>query len=132
MYKPLSFEQKFYMGLVASVIVGLMAAMSVQMAAFVVFTCVLSLMSVNFTAAACMFLEDHGRWGLAGTVPSVSLGLSATISASLLLQALFPWMSLGAPATIATLVCIAFGIAWGWSTRNEDWVQDSDGQSTLC
>ncbi len=132
MYKPLTFEQMFYTGLVALVIIGLMAAMSVQMAAFVVCTCVLSLMSVNFTAAACMFFEDHGRWGLAGTVPSVSLGLSATIATSMLLQAFFPWMNLGAPATIATLIGIAFGIAWGWSTRNEDWVEDSDGQCTRC
>ncbi len=132
MYKPWTFEQKFYTGLIALVVVALLAAMSLQMAAFVVFTCVLSGISANFIAAACMFFEEHGRWGLSGTVPSVSLGLSATIVTSMLLQAFFPWMNLGAPATIATLVGIVFGIAWGWSTRNEDWVQDSDAQCTLC
>ncbi len=132
MYKPMTFKQKFHLYLVASVVMALLAAMSWKLAMFVFLTCALSAQSINSTAVALMFFERHGRRGLSGLVPSVAVGLSCTIGCSLLLHGVFPWANLGAPGFIAPCVGIAFGVAWGWSTRNEDWVLDSADLNTVC
>lgn len=132
MYKPMTFKQSFHLYLVALVAVSLLAAMSWKLALFVVSTGILAWVSILFTAHAIMFFERHGRWGLSGIVPSVAVGLSCTIGTSLLLQQIFSFANLGVPGFFASAVGIVFGVAWGMSTRNEDWVLDSAEQNTLC
>lgn len=128
----MTFKQAFHLYLVALVAVSLLAAMSWKLASFVVSTGTLAWVSILFTAQSLMFFERHGRWGLSGIVPSVAIGLSCTIGFCMLVHATFPLVDLGVSGLIASCVGIAFGIAWGVGTRNEDWVLDSAEQNTLC